>query len=81
MAANEDELATFDQNLLIPLDLSRLRQIVIKLVSRLLTEMLEVRILPGEPTPLGPAVSYGTFRRNLFFHEETSTARMTINGD
>ena len=50
----EDEswLAPFDQNLLISLDLSRLRQIVIKLVSRLLTEMLEVRILPGEPTPL-----------------------------
>jgi pimeloyl-ACP methyl ester carboxylesterase len=34
------ELAPFDQNLLIPLDLSRLRQIVIKLVSRLLTEGL-----------------------------------------
>ena len=41
----------FDQNLLIPLDFARLRQMVIKLVSRLLTEMLEVRILPGEPTP------------------------------
>jgi hypothetical protein len=48
----ESELGPFDQNLLIPLDLSRLRQIAIKLVSRLLTEMLEVRILPGEPTPL-----------------------------
>jgi hypothetical protein len=30
----ESELAPFDQNLLIPVDLSRLRQIVIKLVSR-----------------------------------------------
>src|SRR6266481_5505686 len=40
----ESELAPFDQNLLIPLDLSRLRQIVIKLVSRLLTEGLLVRI-------------------------------------
>ena len=40
----ESELAPFDQNLLISLDLSRLRQIVIKLVSRLLTEGLLVRI-------------------------------------
>src|SRR5467141_2271052 len=41
----ESELAPFDQNLLISLDLSQLRQIVISLVSRLLTEVLEVRIL------------------------------------
>src|SRR5260370_3473903 len=34
------DLIPFDQNLLIPLDLSRLRQIVIKSVSRLLTEGL-----------------------------------------
>jgi hypothetical protein len=40
----ESELTPFDQNWLIPLDLSRLRQIVIKLVSRLLTEGLLVRI-------------------------------------
>jgi hypothetical protein len=40
----ESELAPFDQNLLISLDLSRLRQIMIKLVSRLLTEGLLVRI-------------------------------------
>ena len=38
------DLIPFDQNLLIPLDLSRLRQIVIKSVSRLLTEGLLVRI-------------------------------------
>jgi len=40
----ESELAPFDQNLLISLDLSQLRQIVISLVSRLLTEGLLVRI-------------------------------------
>ena len=36
----ESQLAPFDQNLLIPLDLSRLRQLVLKLGSRLLTEGL-----------------------------------------
>jgi hypothetical protein len=40
----EPELTPFDQNLLISIDLSRLRQIVIELVSRLLTEGLLVRI-------------------------------------
>jgi len=40
----ESELAPFDQNLVIPLDLSRLRQIVIKLIARLLTEGLLIRI-------------------------------------
>jgi len=38
--------------LFIPLHFDRLRQIAANLVSRLLTEMLEVRILPREPTPL-----------------------------
>jgi hypothetical protein len=37
----ESELPPFHQNLLIPLDFSRLRQIVIKLGSRLLTEGLQ----------------------------------------
>jgi len=38
--------------LLISFDYGQLRQVLMKLVVRLLTEMLEVRILPGEPTPL-----------------------------
>jgi len=42
----------FSRNLLISFDYGQLRQVLIKLVVRLLTEMLEVRILPGEPTPL-----------------------------
>ena len=46
----ESELVPFDQNLLIPVDLSRLRQIVIKLVSRLLTERLLVRVSSRVPT-------------------------------
>jgi hypothetical protein len=37
----ESELPPFHQNLLIPLDFSRLRQIVIKLGSRLLTEVFQ----------------------------------------
>jgi len=37
-------LVPFCHNLLLPLDLSRLRQLVINLVSRLLTEGLLVRI-------------------------------------
>src|SRR6266478_9392583 len=45
----ESELAPFDQNLLIPLDLSRLRQIVIKLVSRLLTNFKTVESAPLIP--------------------------------
>src|SRR6266478_2905264 len=45
----ESELAPFDQNLLIPLDLSRLRQIVIKLVSRLLTNLKTVESAPLIP--------------------------------
>jgi hypothetical protein len=40
--------------------------------------MLEVRILPEEPTP---AMSYGTFGGNLPFHEEVSSAQITINRD
>ena len=41
----------FSRNLQISFDYGQLRQVLIKLVVRLLTEMLEVRILPGEPTP------------------------------
>jgi hypothetical protein len=44
MREGESELIAFDQNLLIPLDFSRLRQIVIRSVSRLLTEGWLVRI-------------------------------------
>ena len=40
----ESELAPFDQNLLNPFDFARLRQLVMNLVSRLLTEGLLVRI-------------------------------------
>jgi hypothetical protein len=40
-------LVRFCRNLRIPFDLSRLRQIVIILVVRLLTEGLQVRVLPG----------------------------------
>jgi len=54
-------LGIYDQNLLIPLDLSRLRQIVIKSVSRLLTEGLLVRILPGEPFTLSLSSIYSRF--------------------
>jgi hypothetical protein len=39
----------FSRNLLISFDYGQLRQVLMKLVVRLLTEMLEVRILPGEP--------------------------------
>ena len=42
----------FSRNLLVSFDYDQLRQVLMKLVVRLLTEMLEVRILPGEPTPL-----------------------------
>jgi len=48
----EEKLAlAFHRNCLILLGKLPLRQIVIKLLKWLLTEMLEVRILPGEPTP------------------------------
>jgi hypothetical protein len=72
------ELGPFDQNLLIPLNFARLRQLVIKLVSRLLTEMLEVRILPGEPTPLS-CRELRTF--SLPSRDEMSSARIAINLD
>ena len=39
----------FSRNLLISFDYGQLRQVLMKLVVRLLTEMLGVRILPGEP--------------------------------
>jgi len=39
----------FSRNLLVSFDYDQLRQVLMKLVVRLLTEMLEVRILPGEP--------------------------------
>jgi len=50
---NTEEKLTLalDRNCLILLGKVPLRQIVIKLLKWLLTEMLEVRILPGEPTP------------------------------
>ena len=47
---------------------------------RLLTEMLEVRILAGEPTTLSRS-ELRTFRADLPFHEEMSSARITINRD
>jgi hypothetical protein len=49
-ANTEEKLAlALDRNCLILLGKLPLRQIVIKLLKWLLTEMLEVRILPGEP--------------------------------
>src|SRR5438874_4592707 len=42
----------FRSNLLISFDYGQLRQVLMKLVVRLLTEGLQVRILPGEPVTL-----------------------------
>jgi hypothetical protein len=47
---------------------------------RLLTEMLEVRILPGEPTPLS-FNELRTFSGNLPSDDEVSSARIAINKD
>jgi hypothetical protein len=52
--STEEELAlALDRNCVIPLGNLPLRQILIKLLKWLLTEMLEVRILPGEPKFFG----------------------------
>jgi len=74
-------LAPFDQNLLIPLDLSRLRQIVIiKSGTRLLTEMLEFESSPGSQL-LCHSMSCEHFQEIRPFDDEVSTARITINCD
>jgi hypothetical protein len=46
----------------------------------LLTEMLEVRILPGEPTPLSGS-ELRNISRKLPFREEMSRVRMAIKRD
>jgi hypothetical protein len=67
----EEKLAlSLHRNFLILLGKLPLRQIAIKSLSGLLTEMSEVRILPGEPTP--QAFAFNNFRpyplRSLEFH-------------
>ena len=70
----------FSRNLPISFDYGQLRQVLMKLVARLLTEMLEVRILPGEPTPLH-VESCEHFQKTLPSRHEMSSARIAINLD
>ena len=51
----------FSRNLLISFDYGQLRQVLMKLVVRLLTEGLQVRILPGEPVTLSLSSIYSHF--------------------
>jgi len=67
----------FSRNMLISFDYGQLRQVLMKLVVRLLTEMLEVRILPGEPTPLS-CNELRTRSGNSAFREKITSARITI---
>ena len=51
----------FSRNLLISFDYGQLRQVLMKLVVRLLAEGLQVRILPGEPVTLSLSSIYSHF--------------------
>jgi hypothetical protein len=50
-----------------------------KLNSRLLTEMLEVRILPGEPNPR--SVDYKRFEEIALLEKGITSVRIMINLD
>jgi hypothetical protein len=74
---DESYLSPFDQNLLIPLNLSGLRQIVIKLVARLLTEGLLVESSPGSQVNFMAR----EVRRLCSFWRVGSTSGAVLNGN